>query len=240
MNIIVNKKSEKLLENVPDFFYWNEAIEWIKQGQKFIKNFSLEVLEKEILSLEWSELQQKKEPPFGLYPSKKWRKFVLAAFFADITSYPKPVDQVNFERLLFVMHAFPQGFRIWWIKLEDDSWWPVGYSGWYPMVETMFEIFEKNPDKLKDRMIIPYIRSTTSKTYLYLFNFSVAPEFKKSRLSKILINEFIEEVSDQDAAGLACIVVSSDGIRIANRCGMSHTGDLNIEGNVEGVYVKRF
>ena len=74
----------------------------------------------------------------------------------------------------------------------------------------------------------------------YLFNFSVAPQFKKSMLSKKLMLNFIDDVNAQNAAGMACIAVSGEGVRIADRFGMSYSGDLTVDGSLESVFTKRF
>ena len=62
--------------------------------------------------------------------------------------------------------------------------------------------------------------------YLYLFNFSVAANFKKSPLSKALMTRFAQDVSAQNPAGLSCITVSEDGVRTAMRFGMKHAGSV--------------
>lgn len=241
MKHISNKVHEELLKNVPDLTSWEDALLWIREGQHVAQQFTSRlVTEAEIASLEWSEIEQKREFPFGLYSSEKWRKFVLASFLADLVSYSNQIDQVNFDRLLFVMHAFPQGFRTWWIKLPNNSWCPAGYTAWYPMLETMYELFEKNPEKLKDRMIVPCTYSKDRRPYLYLFNYSVAPALKKSRLTKALMKRYVQDVSSQNAGGIACITVSEDGVRIAERFGMSCSGFLDLDGSPEGVYLKRF
>lgn len=241
MILASNTKEDKLLDQVPDFTDWDKTRRWINKGRKFIQSYSEKAfLESEIYSLEWNSIQEKSEFPFGLYSSKTWQKFVLATFCADIVSYTKRVDQVNFERLLYVMHAYPQGFRIWWTRLSNGTCWPVGYTGFYPMLETTFELFKNHPERLKDRMVVPNTHVTTERPYLYLFNFSVPAQLKKTFLTKILIKSFVEDIQSQNAAGLACITVSEDGIRIANRLDMSYRGDLQIDGSLEGVYVKRF
>jgi hypothetical protein len=231
----LNNFNKKIFDNIPDFTDWVKSLEWMEEGQKLIASMPRkEFLEDETFSLEWSEIRENARAPFGYYPCIQWRKFVLAVFFADYVSYAKDVDRVGFERLLFVMHAFPEGFRVWWTKLLDGQWWPVGYTGWYPMLETAFELFEKSPHKLNDRMVVP-----AEGRYLYLFNFSVPLQFKKSELSKKLIKSYVEDINKQKAIGLACVTVSEDGVRIANGFGMSHAGDLIVDGCSEGVYIVR-
>lgn len=240
MIYIPNNLNDELLDHIPDFTSWKEAEKWVKTGKQVVQQLSPKsVLGCEFTSLEWNDIEENKEASFGLYPSKKWRKFVLAVFLADLVSYTQLADQVNFERLLFVMHAFPQGFRVWWMKFPDHSWWPVGYTAWYPMFETMFEQLENKPERLKDRMIAPNGYSNNHKPYLYLFNYSAASVLKKSDLTRELMKKFAKDVQSQNAAGWACITVSADGVQVANRFGMTLSGYFTYEGCAEGVYVKR-
>jgi hypothetical protein len=241
MNPEASTEENKLLSKIPDFLDWKAAKQWINKGKKLVQQCTeKEILEGEVFSLEWMQIAEKDESPFGLYPSKQWRKFVLSAFFADMVSYAQPVAQVCFKRLLFVMHAFPQGFRTWWIRLANGTTLPVGYTGFYPMLETTFELFKKNPGKLKDRMVVPHMHLNEERPYLYLFNFSVAPAFKVEYLTRTLMKSLVEDIQRHNPKGLACITVSEDGIRIAKRFEMSYKGDLTIDGCSEGVYVKLF
>lgn len=234
------KTAHNLLNTIPDFVNWEEAILWMQEGQQLAAQLTpQDAFDAEIQSLEWRDIEQKGESPFGLFASENWRKFVLATFLADIVSYQNPSDQVNFDRLLYVMHCFPQGFRTWWIKFANGTWWPVGYTGWYPMLDTMYDLFEQNPGKLKDRMVVPNVSSVETSPYIYLFNYSVAPPLKESGLSSMLMKCCVQDVTAQNAKGLACITVSEDGVRIAQRFGMQCSGYLNLSGNPEGIYTLR-
>lgn len=216
----------ELIKNVPEL---TQALPWIQKGQQK-KSWT-----GEFVSLQWSDIAQNPKSPFGLYASENWQKFVLTTFLADLVCYEKAVDQVSFDRLLFVMHAFPQGFRVWWMQAEDRSWWPVGYTGWYPMLETAFEIFDKSPEKLKDRMVVPHVQSP----YLYLFNYSVEADLRKSALSKALIKTYVDDIQQQNGKGLACVTVSDDGARVAKQFGMHCSGYLQLDGTQEAVYTHR-
>lgn len=228
--------ADELLAQVPTLSSWDAAIHWIQKGQQAIGKHSQE----QLLTLPFASFTLPAMNPdllFGLYPSKQWQQFVLATYLADLLSYTEPVDQVDFSRLLFVMHAFPQGFKTWWVQLPSQDWWPVGYSGWYPMLETMFTQFEQAPETLKNRMVVP--TQLERNAYLYLFNYSAAPLFKKSPLTQALMRELAADVHAVQAAGLACITVSDEGMRIAHRFGMQRTGYLTLDGCLEGVYVSR-
>ncbi len=226
-----------VLKAVPDFSDWEQSRLWIKSEMQIVSHLDPEfVVKAEFRALEWKDLAQPSQPPFGLYSLENWRKFALATFMADLGSYPNPVDQVNFDRLLFVMHAFPQGFRTWWIKCQDQIWRPVGYTGWYPMFDNFYAWMKNHPELLRDRMVAPNTYGSVTRPPLYLFNFSAIPALKKSALSKALMKEFFADIQAQKARGLACITVSEDGVRIANRLGMICSGYLQIGNSTEGVY----
>lgn len=230
------KNKESILRSIPDFYDEEEALRWIIKGKQLIQELDPSSIADDSISyLEWNGTNQKQDVLWGLYSSVKWRKIVLATFLADLVSYSEPADQVNFDRLLYVMHQFPTGFRTWCVRLSDQSWWPVGYTGWYPMLETTFEQFENNSSTLKNRMVVPELSSK----YLYLFNFSVAPQFKKSVISSMLLKQYIQDICAQKAQGLACITVSNDGVRVAKSLEMEYSGDISVEGHSESVFTKR-
>jgi len=232
---------EDLLRLVPDWKNWDEVQAWIQQGVNLSKHFSRDQITSDsFISLSWADLLEEGKVPLGLYASEKWRKFVLMIFLADLISYPNTVDQVNFDRLQFVMHSFPVGFRAWWIQLPNQSWWPAGYTGWYPMYENVFSSFETSPAQIKNRMVVPNLYVKNSDAFLYLFNYSVAPGLKKSQLSNALIKTFSHEIHSKKPRGLACISVSEDGDRIASKFNMSSSGAFSIGENIEKVFTKRF
>ncbi len=215
---------QSLLENVPDWTNWQQAEQWILDGQSVASNFDASTLcESNICSLEWHDITAESNSTFGHYSNKNWRQFVLATFLADLISYPIPEDQVDFDRLAFVMHGFPQGFRLWWVKHPNGQWWPAGYTGWYPMSQNHFALMHHTPEQIHNRLVAPQ----ESSPYLYLFNYSVAPNLKKSLVSKRLMHRYAEDIKAIDYRGLACITVSDEGIKVAQRFGMS-ASDKNI------------
>lgn len=235
---MIDKEINEILNLIPDFSMWNEALEWMEKGRSEISKISHDwALEAEFVSLEWDQIKENQHTPFGLYSSFNWRRCVLATFFADLASYPIPVDQVTFDRLLYVMHQFPEGFRTWWVKLDSGSWWPVGYTGWYPMFETLYEIMKKHPEKLRNRICIPNALRLGSKKNLYLFNYSVIAPFKRTPLSRELIKTYVVDICGEHPDGMACITLSSDGIRIAERLGLSYSGEFILDGSIEKVYI---
>lgn len=226
----ISTTPEELFSHVPDFCSWSEASNWMEEGIEKSKNLtqptSFTCLDGSIFS--------PSDSPFGLYISAQWRKFVLTTFLADLICYERSVDQVSFDLLLFVMHRFPSGFRIWWGK-TDERWFPVGYSGWLPMLESQFDLFKNQSHKVQSRFVLP-VPNKDENPYIYFFNYSVIPSLKKSVVSKELMCHFVKDVQNQHAKGFACIAVSDDGVKFARRFGLECSGELMIEGCTEWIF----
>lgn len=229
---------QMLLERVPNWTSWAEAEKWLDDGLREIASL---IPQAEGAS-EFRVITTPDGPLagcFGRYADAAWRRAVLAAFFADLASYRVPVDQVNFDRLAFVMHAFPSGFRTYWARVGGSRWWPVGYTGWYPMLPSVFSQFEQRPGELENRMVVPAVVGAEAAPFVYVFNYSVALPFKGTALSKTLVKNLAADVAQARPQGLACIAVSPDGCRIAERFGMRRTGTFVLDGSSEFVFAAR-
>ncbi len=225
-------------EKAPTFSDWGKAERWLESGLSQAKDFSVESLSNFVF-LEWKDLQESSDSPFGFYSSENWQRWVFTVFLADLVSYPVLSDQVNFERLLFVMHRFPQGFRVWFVRGTDGNYWPAGYSGWYPISDSSFESLEKCPQYFLDRLVVPIEDSYEKDSYLYLFNYSVHSSLKRTALTKQLLLKYSQEIVSRPHKGLCAITVSEEGSRVANRFGMVCTGDISHDSIVEKIYTLR-
>ena len=230
-----NKKPllRPILQSIPDWTSWKEAENWIKREIQASKKVKADT---SFISMDWKEIQGSVpiKNRFGLYTSEAWRKFVYGVFLADLICYPKPVDQVRFDQLTGAMIKFPQGFRIWWGKL-GKNWVPCGYSAWIPMQYSLFNTFMNRPEELEDRTVPPG-KFDPKRPIFYLFNYSVAPQFKKTTFAKVLLQSLSKDLGRQKPWGLAAITVSDDGSRVAQRFGMKKTGNLVLKGSTESVY----
>jgi hypothetical protein len=243
--------SHSLLENVPD---WGSSAPAAKQLEDWLNRGKKAVLGATPESIDWGTIQVLEFPdglrstsPLGCATNPTWRKWVLGLYLADLVSYALPSDQVEFNRLSYLTVAFPEGFALFWIQIAGE-YWPAGYTGWYPMSSSAFETFEKRPESLQDRTVVPKTRAPSAgsnpttasdRPFLYLFNYSVAPPFKKSRLSKTLMKHYAQNLAAQNPQGLAAITVSDEGCRVASRFGMKQTGQFKIGNEVERVFTGR-
>jgi len=136
--------------------------------------------------------------------------FVRDILAADEACYTAPADRADFERLQAAITAFPAGFRLY---LSGGK--PVGYTGWYPVARDIFG------------------------DYLYLFNYSIIARLHKTAESRAMMQEFARTVRSTSHRGLVAVTVSPDGVRVAEKFGMTYRGDMNHDGVAESVYTLR-
>jgi hypothetical protein len=177
------------------------------------------------------------DPTFGPYGSTEWRRFAMAAFVADWACYETPADRADFPRLLSVIASFPVGFRLWLCKLTSGRYVPVGYTGWYPISRNIFTLLHDQPDTIKHRgFMVPLQMITPDANFVYLFNYSIVSQLHRSRHSSNLIKSYAAEIAAAAPHALAAVTVSEDGARVAQRFGLTRTGSMVFQGEVENVY----
>jgi hypothetical protein len=168
---------------------------------------------------------------FDYISNSDWRAFVLSVYYADLLSYTKKEDQVDFPRLLYILNSFPDGFTVWW-ALMNNAVYPVGYTGWYYIEKNVFyHIAMMRYDKtieISNRFFLPSKEKTP---YIYLFNYSIAPPFTHSAYSRVLIKNYADELSALQYNGLFCATVSDDGRRVAEQFNMKKIGVITAHEN---------
>ena len=161
--------------------------------------------------------------------------FVKGILAADWACYTTAEDRVDLDRLRAVITAFPQGFHLYLKQGE-----PIGYTGWYPVARDVFDRLHDTPQTLTHRgQIMPLPALTPGGDYLYLFNYSIVSRLHKTAESKAMIQGFARAVLGTPHRGLAAVTVSPDGVRVAEKFGMTHRGDMTHDGAAEGVYALR-
>lgn len=167
--------------------------------------------------------------------AKDRESFVLDMLTADWACYAAPEDRVDEARLRRVIDTFPQGFRLY---MKDGK--PVGYTGWYPIPRDVFDRLHDAPQNLTHRgQIMPVPALSQGGDYLYLFNYSIIGALHKTPESRTMIQDFARSVLSTPHRGLAAVTVSPDGVRVAEKFGMSYRGDMTHDGVPEGVYAMR-
>ncbi len=181
--------------------------------------------------------------PIGRYGDARWRGLVGATFAADLACYAEPADQVSFDRLVDAMRVFPSGFRLWRARFDDDdgdagsAWVPLGYTGVIPIAEATFARFEQGAVSLAGPTITALPAVEAGGSFLYLFNYSVVPWLRGTRMAARVVKALADDVARLPHRGLAALTVSRDGERVAERFGMAARG--RVEGAHEAAFTSR-
>ena len=177
--------------------------------------------------------------PIGRDGDARWRGLVGATFAADLACYGDPSDQVSFDRLVDAMRAFPSGFRLWGARIAGagSAWVPLGYSGVIPIAEALFARIEAGSVSLAGPAITALPAVEVGGSFLYLFNYSVVPRLRGTRMAARVVKALAEDVARLPHRGLAALTVSRDGERVAERFGMAARG--RVEGAHEAVFTCR-
>ena len=161
--------------------------------------------------------------------------FVKGILAADWACYTAPEDRVDEPRLRAVIAAFPAGFCLY-----TKQGTPVGYTGWYPIARDIFDRLHERPRELTHRgQIMPLPELSPGGDYLYLFNYSIVTALHKTPESRTLIQNFARSVRATPHRGLAAVTISPDGVRVAEKFGMTYRDDMTHDGVAEGVYTLR-
>lgn len=211
-------------DGVPDWTDWDAASAWVCEGLRNVAALPRACGDEgRFESTLPSPVEGKR---FGQYQDAGWRRAVLAVFLADLASYPAGADQVSFARLALAMHVFPRGFRTWWTRDGQGRAWPAGYAAWHPVSPATFSLLANASPCLRNRVVAPQPLGPGERPYVYVFNYSVALPLRRTALSRALVKTLAADLAAAEPEGLAAIVVSEDGRRVAERLGMKRTGEL--------------
>lgn len=224
---------DDILSSVPDVGRWDEYVTWFGDLERRADQGLAAVSAAPLASMGGADLGLS-EDPSGRFGIERFRRFLGAVLAADWLTYKAPDDRANLLRLAFVLDRFPKGFRVWFLETET-GWMPVGYSGWYPIDHLTYERLEKNNPPWRDRAIVP-MTSLSEGDFLYLFNYSILPTFRKGDGSRRLIKTLASEVSVVNSKGMAAITVSDDGSRVAGAFGLSKRSDILVGESPEQIW----
>lgn len=152
-----------------------------------------------------------------------FQRFVTATLAADWACYPNESEQVERWRLHHVLSAYPTGFRTYFIQ-HQQRWLPVGYSGFYPVSNTLHGELAAGRVPTLDRQSLLPDTSLPHSGLFYVFNYSVVPAFLGSWLSRTLVGDLSAALEHVQPTALCAITVSEAGQRVARRFGMSPVG----------------
>jgi hypothetical protein len=132
--------ADKLLAAIPEVGNANRVRQWVSDGLAILAAAPLDVgsaLDCMSIALTPADAT---DAMLGAYGSSRWQRFASAVFLADWACYSRVADRADFDRLLYVLACFPVGFRLWMCRLPGGNWMPVGYTGWYPISDRVFDV----------------------------------------------------------------------------------------------------
>jgi hypothetical protein len=225
------------LFDIPDLSDWGDVERWVEGRLSALQrsSFSGDICS----TFTDMEFGPSSTQMLGGFSSSRWRKLVLAAFAADWACYPRRADRVVFARLAHATSTFPAGFRVWFCRLEDGCNTPVGYSGWYPIPESIFSLLRQRPETVIARGLISPLPKLDDPAYLYVFNASIVPQLRGGSLqSRLLMRRLAEDIAGIRKKGLLSVTVSEDGRRFSRRLGMTQQGSSAANGEIEDVFAR--
>jgi hypothetical protein len=148
-----------------------------------------------------------------------FQRFIVAVWAVDQALYPDPVDQCDAEKIAWVAHSFPSGFRLW--SAPDGL--PVGYTAWHPIADATFRLLRDHPEALVDRgQIAPWAPGEA----VYLFHYGLAAPLHRTPASRALLGALADDVAGRPHRAAVC--VSEAGQRVAVRFGLRDRGPVPI------------
>lgn len=227
--------AENTLASIPDPGRWDEYYQWFEDLERAARTLTGDASDS-LTSVSGSDLALPTNP-VGSFGLERYRRFLGAILAADWLTYEAPDDRADFPRLSFVTSRFPIGFRAWFATQEGRTI-PVGYSGWYPIDAPTFSRLEHNDPPWEDRAVVP-LTATSKQNFLYLFNYSILPAFRRGNGSRRLLGALADEIASIDVAGIAAITVSDDGCRVASRFGMTFKKFITVGTSPEQIWTMR-
>ena len=178
---------------------------------------------------------------FGAEASPEWRRFFLGTLLADWACYDGPVDRVDFPRLKYIMSSSSQYFRLWCVTLPDRQVTPVGYSAWYPISKFVYDGVMASPEGIDDRGAFLPLRFVKRENiqYGYGLNISIVKQLRNTVCSHRLVRAYWRDAAKlPNVAGMA-VTVDVAGRKLSHLLGASHLGDITVQGESEGLFIRK-
>ena len=234
----------ELLQTIPDGSRFADLEAWLAGQLHAIAHGAADFAAHsfdDLVRIEGADVEARCTPsPFGKQASAIFRRFTAAIFCADLACYTTAADQVNFERLQFVMHTACPGFRLFALRDRQDALLPVGYSAIHAISEATFAQLERADASLANRLIPPLAALPKDQHFCYLFNYSIVAPLRRTACSRQLLRSLAADIERLKPRGLCTITVSEDGVRVAERFGLRKIGSLRFGDLSESVLTVRF
>jgi hypothetical protein len=158
-----------------------------------------------------------------------------ALLAADHRCYPRPVDRLSRERAELLIAAADLRVRVWFDA--DDL--PYGYTAIHTIAAPVLALLEQPPATAPDRSFVTPARAGEMAAALFLLNYSIAPELRRSAASRALLAGLAEDLAAMpQSLPVAALCVSAEGVRVAERFGLRDHARIEVGGDLETVMLR--
>ena len=158
-----------------------------------------------------------------------------ALLAADHRCYPRAVDRLSHERATLLRSAAELRVRLW----LDEHGEPCGYTAIHTIAAPVLALLQRPPATATDRGFVVPATVGEAAAGVYLFNYSIAEELRRTAASRALIAGLADDLGAM-ATGLpvAALCVSDAGIRVAERLGLRAHARIEVGGDLETVMLR--
>ena len=158
-----------------------------------------------------------------------------ALLAADHRCYPRTVDRLSRERAELLLAAADLRVRLW----LDGAGAPCGYTAIHTIAAPVLALLQRPPATAPDRSFVVPATVGEAAAGVYLFNYSIAVELRRTAASRALIAGLADDLGAM-AAGLpvAALCVSDAGVRVAARLGLRAHARIEVGGDLETVMLR--
>lgn len=174
------------------------------------------------------------QPPLRLFAATL-APHLEALLAADHRCYPRLVDRLSRERAELLLAAAELRVRLWF----DEQGQPCGYTAIHTIAATTLALLEQPPATATDRGFVVPAAAGEAPAGVYLFNYSIAVELRRSAASRALIAGLADDLAAMAVRlPVAALCVSDEGIRVAERLGLRAHTRIEVGGDLETVMLR--
>ena len=158
-----------------------------------------------------------------------------ALLAADHRCYPRAVDRLSRDRAELLLAAADLQVRLRF----DEAGAPCGYTAIHTIAAPVLALLEQPPATAPDRSFVVPATVGEAAAGVYLFNYSIAAELRRSAASRALIAGLADDLAAM-AKGLpvTALCVSAEGVRVAERLGLRAHARIEVGGDLETVMLR--
>jgi hypothetical protein len=158
-----------------------------------------------------------------------------ALLAADHRCYQRAVDRLSRERAELLLEATELRVRLWF----DEAGAPCGYTAIHTVPQASLDLLRDPPPSAPDRSFVTPAKAGELAAGVYLFNYSIAPELRRSAASRALLAGLADDLAAMpQSLPVAALCVSAEGVRVAERFGLRDHARIEVGGDLETVMLR--